>query len=57
MFCSIGAISKCNSFRMVGAIPSGPDALCGLRFRRSLFMPFVEISMSSLAVTVWALIR
>ena len=52
IFVKIGAISWCNSFKSLGE-RSGPEALFGLRFFKSVSVPLMEISMSGISGHFW----
>ena len=48
MVVSIGAISSATMIRSLVGMLSGPEALCGFRFLRSLMTPGVEMMMGSM---------
>ena len=48
MVVGIRAISSATMIRSLGNMFSGPDALCGLRFFRSLLTPGVEMMIGSM---------
>ena len=54
MICTMGAISSRNSLSSTGLSLSGPAALPGLRFCRSLSIPATEILKSSMTGVVFS---